>query len=186
VNKLSFAFSLFLLGSLHLGAQVPIAAGAIKLGKPQPAVVTTPDYALKSGPVKRSLNGNWLEIEVEFETKAEEIDEITLDYTVMIEGKLFDGVVTHVSIPKGRDHYSVMYISPRSLEKITSGRQFTAGSIQNVWVVAKKQGQVLDTSAMKNVAIPNVAHVAGLLLNKMETPFAPLYSDRYEAIKATK
>jgi len=36
------------------------------------------------------------------------------------------------------------------------------------------------------VAIPNLPHLAGLVLNKMETPFAPLYFDRYEAIKMSK
>jgi len=172
--------------ALQVSAQVPIGPGAIKLGKVQPAVVKTPDFSLKLGPEKRSKSGDWLEIEVEFETKAEEIDEITFQYTVMFENKLLDGQVTHVNIPKGREHYSVMYVSPRAIEKLTGGKALTAGSIQNVWVVASKQGQVLDQTAVKNVAIPNLPHLAGLVLNKMETPFAPLYFDRYEAIKMSK
>ncbi len=172
--------------AIHASAQVPIGPGAIKLGKVQPAVVKTPDYSLKIGPEKRSKVGEWLEIEVEFETKAEEIDEITLQYTIMFENKLLDGQVTHVNIPKGREHYSVMYVSPRALEKLTGGKALTAGSIQNVWVVASKQGQVLDQAAVKNVAIPNLPHIAGLVLNKSETPFAPLYFDRYEAIKTAR
>ena len=37
--------------------------------------------------------------------------------------------------------------------------------------------------SVKNVAIPNGPKLTGLILNKNETPFAPLYFDRYEAIK---
>lgn len=172
--------------ALHATAQVPIGPGAIKMGKIKPEIVKTPDFSIKSGPEKRSKSGDWLEIEVEFETKAEEIDEITLQYTVMFENKLLDGQVTHVTIPKGREHYSVMYVSPRALEKLTGGKAVTAGNVQNVWVVASKQGQILDQAAIKNIAIPNLPHINGLILNKAETPFAPLYFDRYEAIKTSK
>ena len=172
--------------ALHASAQVPIGPGTIKLGKIKPEIVKTPDYSIKSGPEKRSKTGEWLEIEVEFETKAEEIDEITLAYTIKFENRLLDGQVTHVSIPKGREHYSVMYVSPRALEKLTGGKAVTAGNVQNVWVVASKQGQILDQTAVKNEAIPNLPHLAGMVLNKMETPFAPLYFDRYEAIKTSK
>jgi hypothetical protein len=170
--------------ALHAAAQVPLGPGAIKLGKVQPAVVKTPDYSIKTGPEKRSKVGEWLEVEVEFETKAEEIDEMTFQYIIMFENKLLDGQVTHINIPKGREHYSVMYVSPRALEKLTGGKPITPGNIQNVWVIASKQGQVFDQTAVKNVPIPNGAHIQGLVLNKMETPFAPLYFDRYEAIKA--
>ena len=172
--------------ALHASAQVPIGPGAIKLGKVKPEIVKTPDFTIKSGPEKRSKIGEWLEIEVEFETKAEEIDEITLKYTIMFENKLLDGEVTHVNIPKGREHYSVMYISPRTLEKLTGGKTVTASNVQNVWVTATKQGQTLDLAAVKNVAIPNLPHLPGMVLNKMETPFAPLYFDRYEAIRTSK
>ena len=115
-----------------------------------------------------------------------QIDEITLQYTIMFENKLLDGQVTHVNIPKGREHYSVMYVSPRTLEKLTGGKTVTAANVQNVWVVATKQGQVFDQAAVKNVAIPNLPHLPGMVLNKMETPFAPLYFDRYEPIRAAK
>ncbi len=172
--------------ALHAAAQVPIGPGALKLGKIKPEIVKTPDFTIKSGPEKRSKAGDWLEIEVDFETKAEEIDEIMFQYTIQFEGKLLDGQVTHVNIPKGREHYSVMYVSPRTLEKLTGGKTVTAGNVQNVWVVASKQGQIIDREAIKKVEIPNLPHLTGMILNKMETPFAPLYFDRYEAIKTAK
>lgn len=167
-------------------AQVPIGPGAVKLGKVQPEVIKTPEYNITGGPQKRSKVGQWLEVEVEFDTKAEEIDELTFKYTIMFEKKLLDGQVTHVNIPKGRDHYSVVYVAPRSLEKLSGGKPLTAGSIENAWVVVEKQGQVLDQASFRPGPIPNLPHIPGIVLNKSETPFQPLFFDRYEAIKQTR
>jgi len=179
---LSFAACAVLVLSLHAGAQAP---AAIKLGKVQPAVVKTPDFSLKSGGDKRTKPGDWLEIEVEFDTKGGEIDELTLEYAVQVESKLVEGLVTHITIPEGREHFSVMYISPRMLEKLTAGKPLTGSSIQNAWVTAKIKGQIVGTASHRPGNPPNLQRQPGLL-NKMETPFAPLYFDRYEAIKLSK
>ncbi len=168
--------------ALHASAQAP--TGAIKLGKVQPAVVKTPEFSVKSGVEKRSKPGDWLEIEVEFDTKGAEIEELTLEYTVQFENKLLEGQVTHVNIPVGREHYSVMYVAPRSLEKLTGGKTLTHGSIQNAWIIAKIKGQIVDQAAFRKEPIPNLQKTPGMLLNKPETPFAPLYFDRYEATKS--
>jgi hypothetical protein len=77
-----------------------------------------------------------------------------------------------------------MYVAPRTLEKFTGGRPPSPASIQNVWIECKHMGAPIDASALKNVQIPPVARVSGVVLNKNETPFAPLFFDRYEAIKS--
>ena len=112
------------------------------------------------------------------------IDELTFKYTILIQNTLLDGEVTYVNIPAQRDHYAVMYGTPRALLRLTGGKPLTPASIENVWVQATKQGQILDQTSYRGSAqIPNLPHIAGLVLNKNETPFAPLYYDRYEAIK---
>ena len=169
----------------HAAAQAP-GPVAVKIGKIEPQGVKPPEYNITGGPQKRSKIGTWLEVEVEFETKGGDADELTFAYTILVENTLLTGSVTHVNIPPGRDHYSVVYVSPRSLEKLTGGKPLTSASIQNVWVTVTRQGQILDQAAApKKVAIPNLPQTAGLVLNKGETPFAPLFFDRYEAIKAT-
>jgi len=106
---------------------------------------------------------------------------------VMIEKKLLTGQVTHINIPKGRDHFSVMYISPRTLLKLSGGRALSTASIENVWISVERQGMKLDAPAtFKPGAVPNLPQIPGLVLNKDETPFAPLFYDRYEAIKKTR
>jgi len=168
--------------------QAPLGPGAVVISKIEPAAVKTPEFNVTGGPQKRSKVGTWLEIEVEFETKVEEIAELKFEYMVAIENKLLTGTVSHINIPKGRDHYSVMYIAPRTLEKLTGGKPLTAGSVQNVWVtVSSADGVELDKKAApKNMAVPNAPRLPGLILNKQETPFAPLFFDRYEAIKVAR
>ncbi len=139
-------------------------------------------------PQKRAKIGTWLEVEVEYETKAEDIPELTFDFVVAIDNKLATGSVTYVNVPKGKDHFAVMYIAPRSLEKLTDGKQFTSASLQNVWVtVSSGDGvKLVQETPLKPQPVPNAPRIPGLILNKSETPFAPLFYDRYEAIKATR
>ena len=171
----------------HASAQAPLQPGSVKITRIDPSGVKTPEYTIQGGPQKRSKVGTWLEIEVEFETKGEQIAELKFDYMVAIENKLVTGTVSHVLIPGGKDHFSVMYIAPRTLEKLTGGKPLTSASVQNVWIsVSSPDGVQLDgKGSPKNGPPPNVARMPGLL-NKMETPFAPLFFDRYEAIKPTK
>jgi len=166
--------------------QAAVGPGSVKLDKVEPAGVKSPEYQITGGPQKRYKVGTWLEVEVQYETAPEDIDELTFNYTVMVENKLADGSVTYVNIPKGKEHYAVMYIPPRALEKLLNGKAMSGASVQNAWVSVSRQGQILGQAAFKPAAIPNLPRVAGLLLNKNDTPFAPLFYDRYEAIKANR
>jgi hypothetical protein len=183
-------FSLFAcaLAALAMSAtaQTAVGPGSVKLGKVSPEVVKTPEFNLTSGPTKRSKVGQWLEVEVEYETKPEDIDELTFKFTILIEKKLLTGEVTYINIPKARDHYAVVYVAPRTLDKLTGGKPLTGASIENVWVDVLRQGQVLDKQSFRPGVVPNLQQIANLVLIKDETPFAPLYYDRYEAIKKTR
>jgi hypothetical protein len=167
-------------------AQAPVGPGSVKLDKVQPEVVKTPEFNITGGSNKRFKTMQWLEIEVGYETKAEEIDELTFSYTAQIEKQILTGEVTYVNIGKGRDHFAVMYLSPKGLDKLLNGKPLTPAAIENVWVEVNRQGQKLDMASYKPGAIPNAAKKAGFLLNKLQTPFSPLYWDRYEEIKPTK
>jgi len=171
--------------SVAASAQAPLGPNSIKLGKIAPAVDKTPDYMINGGPQKRSTPQNWLEVEVPFDTTPEEIESLDFNYTVLIDKTLIVGTVTHITIPAGRDHYSVMYIAPRTLLKATGGKPLTAASIGNIWVQVAKQGQTLGETAMKPSPKPNLPTLPGLL-QKSETPFAPLFWDRYEATAPKK
>ena len=182
--------SILSFAALSLGAlaQVAVPQGAVKLGKPQPSGIKSPEYMIQSGPQKRYKILTWLEIEVPYDTLIDDIPELTFEFVVGIgvgaNEKLLDGNVTYINIPKGRDHYAVMYIPPRTLDKLTAGKTLTQADIANVWVTVKSQGATVDLTALKPENIPtSLPHLPGLILNKNQTPFAPLYYDRYETIK---
>jgi hypothetical protein len=171
--------------AVNAQAQVPLSPASIKLGKVEISAPSTPEYQVTGGQNKRFKTKNWLEFEIGYETKVDEIDELTFKFTALVEGKLLDGEVTYVNISKG-DHYAVAYISPKSLEKLTGGKTFTSAGLGNVWVEVNRQGQVLAREALKGSNQPNVPRVTGMIVNKSQTPFAPLYYDRYEEIKAQR
>lgn len=164
------------------------AAGGYVIKQVTPALVPTPAYNFTGTDRRSGRAEQWLEVEVTFESDVEWSDELTFKYYILIGGKCLTGEVTHVNIPKGRDLHSVMYISPRTLLRVLNGKQATATSIENVGVQILKQGALMDTKSSKPTPQPqwwqNMQQTPGLVLNKNETPFAPLFWDRYEAIKS--
>jgi hypothetical protein len=156
--------------------------------KISPAVVHTPDFTLNSGDVKRTGKvGQWLEVEVNFSARPDYTDELQFKYYILFAGKLLEGEVTLVDIPKGRDLYSVMYMSPRAMAKLLDGRPLTGIEIQNVGVQILNKGQLVAEKSFKQTGSAEwwqqMQQTTGMLLNKGETPFAPLFWDRYEPIK---
>jgi hypothetical protein len=166
-------------------AQVPVGPGSVKLGKPELSAPSTPEFQITGGQNKRYRLGKWLEFEIPYETAPEEIDELTFRYTIFIEKKLLTGEVTYMNILKGKEHYAVMYISPKIIDRLTGGKPLASSAVENVWIDVSRQGQVLDRTSLKPGNPPNVPQQAGMVQNKSDTPFAPLYYDRYETIKTT-
>lgn len=168
-------------------AQVPVAVGPrnFKIEKIQPSVLSTPEFTFRGTADKRAEYLKWFEIEVEFAVDGVElVDELTLEYLVSINGKLCPGEVTHVNVPKGKARFSVMYISPRNLDRLTGGKQLNQGMIDNIWVTISKQGQRLAEKAMVNKAVPNLPRITDMLSTKSDTPFHVLWWDRYEAVRS--
>jgi len=173
--------------TLNAHAQVaqPITARDIKIEKITPSVTTSPQYNVSNTTDKRATYLKWLEIEVEFSIdRVELVDELTFEYLVEVGGRLCPGEITHVNIAKGNSHYSVMYISPRSLDRLTQGKPLSNAMIGNMWITVKKQGQTLASKSVSPGAPKNLPQFPGLLIPKSETPFAPLWFDRYEATRA--
>lgn len=163
-----------------------VGSGSIKLGKVEPSFASTPEYQITGGQNKRYKLGKWFEMEIAYDTLNELIPELTFKFTALAEKRLFDGEVTYVNIAKGKDHYAVMYISPKALDKITGGKALTPTTIENVWVEVFYNGQSIGKAQFKAGNPPNAQRENGIVLNKSQTPFAPLFYDRYEEIKAVR
>jgi hypothetical protein len=165
------------------------SATGYEINKISPSMVRTPDFQFQGDQKKVGRGEQWLEVEVEFTAVPEMTDELTFKYYILFAGKLMTGEVTHVNIPKGRGLYSVMYVSPRTLARMTGGKPISANSIENIAVQILSKGQLVAESNFKEARGPwwqTMQQLPGLVLNKSETPFAPLYWDRYEAIKPAR
>ena len=186
-------------------AQGPVRGGAgpnYAITAIAPSLQITPDFTLTTGVTKRFNPQKWLEIEVQFSAPAAPpsapgvaaatTSELTFRYFVLLaNNKLLTGEVTHVDVLGGQELFSVMFVAPRSLALLLGGRAFNSADITNIEIQMLKPGvgaplavrmfkpgQPLSTSTFQQIP--------GLLLNKSQTPFAPLYWDRYEAIKAAR
>lgn len=186
----SFAFflALLLLGTAQSLAVPPRQPVEFQISKITKNLISAPQFVHEGGQQyevdRRAL---WLEVEVEFAALPEWTDELTAKYFILLNGKLLTGEVTHVHVPAGRELRSVMYVTPRTLARFNGDRPLAANSIRNIAVQLVQGGAVKSEASLERAAagwFAAVPPVTGFLLNKNETPFAPLYWDRYEQIKS--
>jgi hypothetical protein len=167
----------------------------------EPQFLDSPTYSGARYDKRGSRAKQWLEVEVTFEWQPrlrdpKYTDELTFNYYILLknksalypQGTLLVGSVTHTSIPQERDMHSVVYISPRTLERFFDGK--VPGNVEqglvDVGVTVTKQGQEVAATSWKSRTgswWPQFQQTPGFVLNKNETPFAPLAWDYYEAIK---
>src|SRR5213592_1735139 len=166
----------------------PRAAIDFQITKITKSLVSTPQFAYTGAPSYPTNQGDrWLQVEVEFIAAPELTDELMFKYYILFNGNLLTGEVTHLNIPAGREKRSVMYVPPRALARFANNRPITENSCQNIAVQIVQQGTLKDQASLAKAppqwysAMPQVS---GLLLTKDQTPFAPLYWDRYEQIKS--
>jgi hypothetical protein len=161
----------------------------------------TPGISSDAVPKASGAAKKWMAIEVWFSWKPRLIkdkysDDLVFNYYVLLSnrsatnptGTLLSGQVIHSDIPANEpDLKSVMYISPRTLERFFDGRMPTSKetAIVDIGVTISKQGQVVASKSFKGSGNwwSLYKPTDGYLLNKTETPFAPLYWNYYEAAK---
>jgi len=159
-----------------------------KITKITRSLISAPQFAYSGAQsYQTDQRDRWLQVEVEFTATPELTDELTFQYYILFNGSLLTGEVTHVNIPAGRENRSVMYVPPRVLARFANNRPITENSCQNVAVQIVQQGTVKAETSLNRTApqwFATVPQVSGFVLNKNQTPFAPLYWDRYEQIKS--
>jgi hypothetical protein len=197
----SLLTAVLLVGSRPLHAQ---NAGDFQITKIEVSMPPTPLVTFSGTPRGTGNSKKWLEIEASFFWKpslstTKYSDNVVLNYYVLLKnpsvqfphGTLLSGQVTHSGFPSRQieqgDLKSVMYISPRTLEQFFQGRvPFSSDSaVVDVGVTISQQGQVVAMKSYKGTGAwwLQMQQTSGFLLNKDETPFAPLYWDYYEPVK---
>ena len=175
-------FLFALVGVVQVAEAQTRPAAEFQITKINRNLVSTPQFGY-TGAQQYPTNqrDRWLEVEVEFSAAPAFTDELTFKYFILLNGKLLTGEVTHTNIAAGRENRSVMYVSPRALTRFMGNRAITENAVQIVQQGAiKNELSLARTAPQWYAAMPQVS---GFVLNKNETPFAPLYWDRYEQIK---
>ena len=165
--------------------------------------INVPGYAKRS----TARPSPWLEIEVAFDRNSKDpkfAEELTFNYYVLLKNEhvtedkkptLLTGTIVHVHVPQEKGMHSVAYVRPRTLARFFEGKApvnaqqtvtdvgVTISGKNGLLAIATSKGTIKgDKGWWDNTAA--YTPVPGALLNKNETPFAPLEWDFYEAIKA--
>jgi len=187
VSRVVFGLSLLTLSLLPWAAAQ--AQGGFVIKNISAVQDSSPDLQAPPATSKPFTPGKWLEIEVEFSATPPGAQELQFKYYVLIGNKLLTGDVTHINVLPGQSLHSIMYVAPNTLASVLNGQPFTPSAVQNAEVQILKPGVGAPMASKQLKPGPSLAtssfpQLPGLMLNKNDTPFAPLYWDRYEAIKA--
>ena len=186
MNRKIVAFFIILAGLPYLacGQARPTEFQLTKINR---NFVTTPNIAYNGGPQYRTdQTARWLEVEAEFIAAPDFTDELTLKYYILLNGKLLTGECTVVAVPAGRENRVVMYVSPHGITRCLGSQPPNTNSVQNITIQILQKGTLKDELNLNRAPAQWYAQVQalpGLVLNKNETPFAPLFWDRYEQLK---
>lgn len=159
----------------------------LRIRRLEGSLVRAPQYSVT--PQQRSSRQRqWLEVRTQFETRPDWVDEMTFTYYVVLRNQrpaqgepefmLFRGETTYVNIARTRDGVSTIYMHPSTVERY--------GSLFRVGVVISSQGRVLAMESSPSAEgrwWEQLPPRDGFLLNRMQTPFAMVNFDDFEAIK---
>jgi hypothetical protein len=181
----------------------------VTITKIEPSLIESPK--IPSGAYTKRTQGrpgSWLEVEVTFDRnvipKAPKFaDELTFNYYILLKNEhatedkkptLLTGSVTHVHVPQEKGLHSVVYVSPRALSRFFDGKPpgIALQTVLDVGVEISGKDGLLAISTSKGTVKGDkgwwtsglYTPTPGVVLNKNETPFAPLEWDYYEAIKS--
>ena len=148
----------------------------------------TPEYNTQANDSqsKKYTLGTWLQIDVEF-TSAVRAPEVNFHYNILIGGVLLVGDQTLVDVSAGQSLFTTAFVAPRTLTTLLRGQPLTANAVQNIDVQILRSGvaQPLVNFMLKPgpAFYTTMQQTPGFVLNKGQTPYAPLWYDHYEAIK---
>jgi hypothetical protein len=180
---------------LHNKSPVPAEAGrhardssrlfpspndALVISKITPSLVPSPMYELRAGPEKRFQPRNWFEVEVEFSVRKPVPDGAVFRFRVMIADVVFTGDIPVGPLEKGEDLVTVAYISPNSLWRAFHGRSSVYSVLHiEISIVSGEETIGGDVFETEKGTFPIFRTLEETVWPKSNTPFAPLYWDRY-------
>ncbi len=201
--RLSFLTTLF-------GAALPLLVSPVLEAQAYKVEATKPQFDDLQSPVfttggkdKGFKPKDWLEIEAAFTVKmapeppSKTAERILVKWYIAVQHPdkkgsflLLTKDVTHVNVPLNEEIFSSVYLSPASVKRLTGSDRAGKGMVELVGYEVLVNGEkvAMETNKNKvgwwNTASDKISRSDTVpLLNKMETPFAHLWWDRYAEIQ---
>lgn len=184
-----FTLSLGFLLPLELLAQQAGGSGdnQLRIRRLEADMVRAPSYQISGG--QRSMRSrDWLQVQTQFETRPEWIDELTFTYHIVLrnprpgpntpEFVLFRGESAYVNIARTREGQSTVFLHPSTVERF--------GSVFRVGVVITSQGRVLGMESSPSADgrwWEQLTPREGFVMRRNQTPWAFVNVDDFEAIR---
>lgn len=194
---------------LALSLALSLAAqGQLKPSEKNKFTVDGPDFEelqspeINDGNAKNFKPKDWLEIEVKLQVDELErqpadnyLDQITVMWHVVVKGQdrkayKISRSVTHVNIPTDEEVYVSIYLSPNTLRRVTGKPRASKSDLEAVGGEIAYNNEMVGffssgeragwwRKPLKGVEATNKFP----LLDKTQTPFAPLWYDRYAEVQ---
>ena len=146
---------------------------------------------------------DWLEVEAGIKVPAASADQkkigfinqVTVKWYVAMDnpdGKGFvmlSKTINHINVPVDEEVFSSVYLSPSTLKRLTGKDRAGKSAVKAVGLEVLVDGVKVGQGSVKQKdgwwASPSLSNQSDKfpLLNKMETPFAPMWWDRYAEIQ---
>ncbi len=170
----------------------------------------TPDFKISNVKDKRWKPKDWLEIELPFKIEApkgkkdaEFYDQLTVDFYVYLEPvpgsavtkpQILTAKITHVNVPVHEEVATVVYLSPGTLMRYTGkkGGRVDASLVKQLGVEIRSGDTLVGffsttgnspTGGGRFWESEKAEKVGGLLKDKSQTPFAPLWGDYHAEVQ---
>jgi hypothetical protein len=199
------------LGVSSAPAQDAKSEKLIDLKEPMIQAQSTPDIKAAYVKEKRWKPKDWLEFEIPFIASAPRgakagftsFDTLTFKYYLFLanadksKSRILTAEINHVNVPVGEGLASVVYLSPSAVLALTGNSRVMANSV-TLWAVeVSHDGKTVGFLSSKGKAPTDPGAewwkaqgapetVPGVLKNKMETPFAPLWGDYHAEVQSHK
>lgn len=148
----------------------------------------TPEYSVKNAPRGQAKTREWFRVQAEYDTAPEWVDELSVTFYVLLKDEtvrqgspyvLLRGQQTYVNIEEGNGHLCEAYLHPSTLKRYK-------GNVERIAIVFTHNGRLVAMESNPESKArwwEQLAPQDGLLLNRMQTPFAMINFDDYEAVK---
>lgn len=177
-------------------------AQAYKVEGEKPEFDDLPSPVFSGGKQKSFKPKDWLEIEAAFtvqmapEPPSKTAERVLVKWYVAVQHPERRGAfllltkdITHVNVPLNEEIFSSVYLSPASIKRLTGSDRGGKKSVELVGYEVLVNGEKVAQETNKsqagwwNTASDKISRSDTVpLLNKMETPFAIMWWDRYAEI----